>query len=148
MEKKISIVIKNDPQNVLAALDRFEKFAQENGLPEKTILASRLCLEEVLVNIVSYAFDNNQEHMIHVHAEVKDDQTLKIKIEDDGIDFNPLVMVPEPDIDTDIENRPVGGLGIHLVKSMMDQVTYERIGEKNILTMIKKLDDYRNSAVS
>lgn len=138
MKKYFSIKIENDPQAVLAALDGLEQFAKESGLLEKSIFAARLCLEEVLVNIVSYAFIDKKTHMIQVHAEVADDKRiLKIEIKDDGIAFNPLVMVPKPDLDSDIGNRPIGGLGIHLVKTMMNQVTYDRREGKNILTMIK-----------
>ncbi len=135
MKKQFLTKIENDPQAVITALDGFEKFAKKNGLLEKSIFAARLCLEEVLVNIVSYAFVDKKPHMIQVHAEVEVERTLKIKVEDDGIAFNPLVMVPKPDLDSDIENRPIGGIGIHLVKSMMNQVTYDRQKGKNILTM-------------
>ena len=89
----------------MRALDGFEQFAEDSGLLEKSIFTARLCLEEVLVNIESHAFNDEKEHMIQVHAEMEGERTIKIEVEDDGIAFNPLVMAPKPDIDTDIENR-------------------------------------------
>jgi serine/threonine-protein kinase RsbW len=93
----------------------------------------------VLVNIVSYAFSDEKAHLIRMAAGIENEHTLIIEIDDDGACFNPLEMVPEPDIESDIKDRPIGGLDIHLVKTMMDQVVYDRREGKNILIMEKNL---------
>ena len=67
------------------------------------------------------------------------DNELVVKVEDDGREFNPLEL-PEPDLEQKLEERPIGGLGIHLVRNLMDELDYKRTHNKNILTMKKKIN--------
>lgn len=97
-----------------------------------------LALEEVVTNVMLYAYDDGQEHTFTVSASA-DDSLLTFTIKDDGQPFDPLTDAPEADTTSAAEQREIGGLGIHLVRSLMDSVTYQRIDNHNILTLTKKL---------
>ncbi|HEX3026476.1 MAG TPA: ATP-binding protein [Clostridia bacterium] len=96
-----------------------------------------MSLDEILTNTVGYGFKDSEEHEIIVKF-VLYNKTLTIEIRDDGIPFNPLKQ-PEPDLSQNIEERPIGGLGIHLVRKMMDAVDYRREEGCNILTIKKHI---------
>ena len=98
-----------------------------------------LALEEVLVNVINYAYpqDQNPPGTIEVECSWDDRQILTIVVADQGAAFDPLNK-PDPDTTLSIEERDIGGLGIYLTKKMMDQVTYDRSRGKNKLTMVKK----------
>ena len=68
-----------------------------------------------------------------------DQDLLSIQVADDGVAFNPL-LAPEPDLDLAIDQRPVGGLGIHLMRTMMDDLEYKRVNGQNLLTVRKRVD--------
>jgi len=97
-----------------------------------------LSLEEVLVNVISYAYPNEEKGNIEVSCSWDSQQGLAIQIVDYGTVFDPLEK-PDPDTGLSLDEREIGGLGIFLTKKMMDKVTYERSQGKNILTMIKQI---------
>ena len=97
-----------------------------------------MALDDLLNNVVQYAFPNDQtEHQIIVDGEVRDGSVV-LTITDDGIPFNPLTAAP-PDLSLLLHEREIGGLGIHLVRSMFDEVLYRRDIGRNVLTIKKKL---------
>ena len=91
----------------------------------------------MLNNIVSYAFPDGGTHKISIHAEKSDDRIL-LTVEDDGVPFNPFAQ-EEVDTNMALEDRVVGGLGIHLIKNLMDEASYKRHRDHNVVTLIKKL---------
>jgi anti-sigma regulatory factor (Ser/Thr protein kinase) len=93
--------------------------------------------DELLGNIINYAYTDEQEHTIEVRVEFFGDR-LTVTIEDDGIPFNPLEK-DTPDTELPLEERKIGGLGIHLVRNMMDKVSYQRRITKNRLTLVKNI---------
>ena len=96
----------------------------------------RLCIEEVVENIVNYAYDGGKGWVeVGTHL---DGDTLTITLKDEGIPFNPLEK-EDPDITLSAEERQIGGLGIFLCKQMMDKLEYERTDNCNIFKMIKKV---------
>lgn len=97
----------------------------------------RLVLDELLTNVISYGYSDRDEHLIEVDLTLEDG-VLRVRIEDDGAPFNPL-HAPAPDTHCPTEDRHIGGLGIHLVTSLMDHVAYERAAEKNRLIMEKRI---------
>ena len=97
-----------------------------------------LALDELVTNVINYGYDDEDEHAIRLLVSW-DGETLRFVLEDDGKPFNPLD-IPPPDLDTPIEDRQVGGLGIHFVRQVMDSVTYRRDGARNVLTMARRLD--------
>lgn len=108
-----------------------ETIAEEVGLSSDKIFQMNLALEEVVVNVMSYAYPDQENAEFSVKAETGDNQ-IRFVIDDTGIPFDPTE-VEEPDTSLPIEERPVGGLGIMLVKQFMKDVTYERKGNHNLL---------------
>lgn len=97
----------------------------------------RLCIEEVVENIVSYAYEGGKG-WVEVGTQL-DGNILTITLKDEGIPFNPLER-QDPDITLSAEERQIGGLGIFLCKQMMDKLDYQRFEDCNILKMIKHLN--------
>jgi anti-sigma regulatory factor (Ser/Thr protein kinase) len=96
-----------------------------------------LAFEELLSNIVFYGYDDEAIHEIEILFSY-DDTKLSVTIKDDGKAFNPLELA-EPDTSLSIDDRKIGGLGIHLVRTMMDEVRYQREGEFNIFSFSKNI---------
>ena len=95
-----------------------------------------LALEEAVVNVIDYAYPEGTSGEVIIDAAVTD-TALTFTITDNGKPFDPTAR-PEVDIHAGVEDRPIGGLGIHLVRQIMDDVRYERRGEKNVLVLTKK----------
>ncbi|KUG29786.1 serine-protein kinase rsbw [hydrocarbon metagenome] len=127
--------------NQLPELDRLaeavEAFGERHGFPRKTVYQLRLVLDELLTNVISYGFSDNKDHEIEVEIRLAGSQ-LQFRIEDDAAPFDPL-RVDSPDLTTTVEDRAIGGLGIHLVRKLMDSVHYERRDDKNRLFLEKTI---------
>jgi len=91
-------------------------------------------LDEAVTNVIMYAYPHKKENIKIAIKKLKD--RVSIKIIDSGAPFNPLDH-PTPDVSVKIEDRLVGGLGIHLMRNMMDELNYHRIGDKNCFTLVK-----------
>jgi len=135
LEKNITIVNQVEQLEELAGI--LETVSEEWDIPMKVSLNLNLVLEELITNIIFYGYDDTNEHLIYIRLYKKDNE-IEIQIEDDGKEFNPL-LVAEPDIDESIENRKIGGLGIHFVRKIMDDMNYRRSDGKNILTLTKNI---------
>ena len=127
-------------QNKLSALDSanqaLTEFGRRHGLPESVLHDLNLVLGELLTNIISYGYTDSEEHEITMRLNVEPEE-IRVEVEDDGTPFNPLE-VPEVDTTKPLEERAVGGLGIHLVRKLMDSLEYERLDDRNFLTIKKK----------
>src|SRR5499426_1105685 len=126
--------------NKLVELRRFNQtlmeFGQHHGLAPTVVHDLNLALEEILTNIISYGYLDGQEHEIRVRLSARPGE-VKAEVEDDGQSFNPLA-APEPHTAKALEERTIGGLGIHLVRTLMDGLEYKRQADRNILTIRKK----------
>jgi anti-sigma regulatory factor (Ser/Thr protein kinase) len=114
---------------------KLESCGAEMALPQKCLLEINLGLDELFTNIISYGFEDDSEHQIKFSL-AKDKETLVVRVEDDGKPFNPL----EPacaELSDDIDAVDIGGLGIHLIKKMMDEIDYQRVRGKNKLVLKK-----------
>ena len=134
-------------QNLPLFLKEAIKFAKQIGLQKSSIMHIELVLEEIIVNIISYAYDKKQNGKIILEGCVIEDKILKLIVKDFGVPFN-LINAKDPDIELSIEERDTGGLGIFLVKHLMNDIKYERQDNKNILTLIKHIesgDKYGNN---
>jgi len=114
-----------------------EAFGAAHHLPDAVVFAVNLSLDEVVTNVICYAFSDAQEHPIRVRLSL-DEDVLRAEVTDEGRPFNPL-NVPAPDLDAPVEERRIGGLGMHIVREMMDDLEYRREGSKNVLTLGKRL---------
>jgi serine/threonine-protein kinase RsbW len=133
----MSVTLVNDRSEVERLGRLVEAFGEEQGLAADAIFAVNLALDEVVTNIIRYAHDDGRQHSILVRLALEQD-ALIAEVEDDGRAFNPLD-APVPDIGAGIEDRPIGGLGIHLVRSVMSAVEYRREDGRNVLTIRKRL---------
>jgi anti-sigma regulatory factor (Ser/Thr protein kinase) len=129
--------------NRLSELERLSEavtsFGEGHHLPEKTLYALNLALDEIVTNIISYGYDDQADHQINLRLSVGDGE-VTAEVEDDGKPFNPLE-APEPDVTKPIEERQVGGLGIHLTRKLMDRLEYERRQGKNRLLLWKRVTE-------
>lgn len=137
MQKIFSILLKNDQEEIIRLTKFIDKFGKENNITVDALYEINLALDEIITNIISYGFKDSLEHFISIEGTLQNN-SLEIKIEDDGFPFDPL-SAPEPDLDSTIDERQIGGLGIHLVKTLMQKISYKREKEKNILILIKVL---------
>ena len=113
-----------------------EEFGEQDNWPPDLVFKLNLVLEELGVNIVNYSGATSEIEI----SLASDDDTVTIEIADNGRPFNPLDDLDSPDIAAPLGERPIGGLGVHLVRSMMDELHYSREDGKNRLAMTKRKD--------
>lgn len=130
--------LRNETAELTRVREAVEELAIDAGLPSRITFALQLALEEALANVITYAYGDGDEHSIGLRLALRG-REIVAEIEDDGQPFNPLER-PPPDIEAPLEDRPVGGLGIHLVRTLMDDVAYERRGGKNVLVLRKSTE--------
>lgn len=120
------------------SLSRFTEFvrkgAREAGLPESRMGELDLLIEEILTNIARYAYPLSVPGIVTVTCSVPGPGELTVEVADQGIEFDPLTMDP-PDLTSDLAIRPVGGLGIFLLKTLAESLTYRREDGWNRLTL-------------
>ena len=131
------LLIHNDIQQIPQLADFVETIAAEKHLDHSLTLSLNLALEEAVTNVIMYAYPEGTDGLVDIEAIISE-HSLSFVVSDSGKAFDPTA---QPDADTSLsaENRQVGGLGIYLVRSIMDSVSYERSGGKNILTMTKNI---------
>ena len=111
-----------------------EDLGEQDDWPPDLIFKVNLVLDELSVNIVNYGGETSE---IEVCLDADADE-VRVEITDDGRPFDPLNDAMEPDLDAPLEDRAIGGLGIHLVREMMDELHYSREDGKNRLAMVKR----------
>jgi anti-sigma regulatory factor (Ser/Thr protein kinase) len=117
--------------------DALLSFARTHQLPPPAVQAIDLALEEHLTNVFNYGFEPGGHPQVVVRIE-QNPSGLTVEISDNGRPFNPLEH-PEPDVSLPLEERPIGGLGIHLIRKSVEQLSYRHEAGRNILTMCKRL---------
>ena len=137
---KYSFELKNDLSELEALCQHLNKFGRLTGLSEACIRDVNICLDELLTNIVSYGFEDDLEHIIRFTMDL-DNQVLTLSIEDEGVPFNPLEK-KDPEVPADLIDVRIGGLGIHIVRKLMDDIRYKRKQGKNKLTMKKSIQPF------
>ena len=95
-----------------------------------------ISLDELITNIVSYGYGDSEEHEIHVTLTVRNGSLVTV-LEDDSTAFDPFTSAPEPDLDASVEERRIGGLGVYFVKTLMDEAIYERLDNRNRITLVQ-----------
>jgi anti-sigma regulatory factor (Ser/Thr protein kinase) len=138
MNAEASYTIANRRADVAAFADVFEGFCVRHRVATVVLRAFQVAFDELLTNIVDYAHADDADHPIEVALRL-DGERLVAEVVDSGAPFDPLQDSATPDIELEIDDRPVGGLGIHLVRTLMDEVSYRRDGERNRLLLAKRL---------
>jgi len=133
-----SITLTNNVEEVPQLAQFVEEVCEVVEFDPATTMSINLAIEEAVVNVMNYAYPKNKKGNICIEAQANDVR-LKFTITDSGTPFDPTA---KEEVDTTLkaEERPIGGLGIHLVRQLMDSINYERIDGKNILTLRKKLN--------
>jgi anti-sigma regulatory factor (Ser/Thr protein kinase) len=130
--------------NNLSEIERLSKavaeFGKKNNLSSEVIYDVRLALEEVVSNIINYGFEDNYEHQISIEMNLQG-ETLTMKIKDDGKPFNPLE-VKSTNLEKPFDEREIGGMGIYIVRKLMDKILYKREEGNNVLQLTKYLADH------
>jgi anti-sigma regulatory factor (Ser/Thr protein kinase) len=129
------LALRNDLSEIPRLALAVERFGIDHRVAVETIDDINIALDELVTNVIRYAHTDGAMHEIAVVL-VLSDGRITVDIVDDGHPFDPLERAT-PDIDAPLEERPIGGLGIHFVRSLMDEVGYRRDGHKNVVRLAK-----------
>ena len=127
--------IGNSQAEIRNVLAQVEQFGAEHQLASEIVNDLNVALDEALGNIIAYGYESGARDEIVVRLSYVSG-AVNVEIEDGGQAFDPL-QVPPPDLTADLQDRKIGGLGIHFIRSLMNQVAYDRLDGKNRLRMVK-----------
>ena len=133
-----SIILHNDVQEVPVMTEFVEKTAEQAHLDPSTTMTLTLAIEEAVANIMKYAYPEGEVGSIEINATINEG-SLSFTIKDSGTPFDPT-QVKKADITLSAEDREIGGLGIHLIRNIMDTVEYHHTSNQNILTLTKNIE--------
>jgi sigma-B regulation protein RsbU (phosphoserine phosphatase) len=136
-DKVFSVVIGNTIAEMQKVVDLVEGFGAHHLLPQKLLNELNVCLDELINNTISYGYDDQDRHNIAVKLEFTGG-VLSAEICDDGRPFDPREAAPVI-FDENVQSPPIGGLGLHFIKSLMDDISYARIVQKNVVKIAKKV---------
>lgn len=131
------LILHNDIQQIPQLAEFVETIASEMHIDQGLAMSLNLALEEAVTNVILYAYPEGSDGLVDVEAIIRE-KSLDFVISDSGKPFDPTA-APDVDITLGVEERRIGGLGIFMVKSIMDSVSYERRDDKNILSMTKTI---------
>jgi len=139
MRPGFRVTIGTEPGGVARVAAACAEFAEVHALPEGVRRSLQVALDELLKNTIAYGFAGRQAGSGEVTVEVeRRADRVSVTLTDDGKPFDPFVTIA-PDTTLSVEVRRIGGLGIHLVRQMMDEVGYERRGDRNVVVLTKYL---------
>ena len=134
----MQIILKTKPEERRRLVRALEQFGRDNQVPAPALQAVDLALEEHLTNVIDHGYEDDAAHEIVIRF-VSEEDCLQVEVEDDGKPFNPLD-APRVHTSVPLEEKPMGGLGVHLMRQFMDELSYRRAAGKNILRMTKRLN--------
>lgn len=137
MAETLTIEVRNTTDAIAPASARAEAWLEAFDPSPKAMYLVPLAIEEIVTNCINYGYDDTDEHTIFITLSVAD-QTLTMTVVDDGHAFDPLAR-STPDLSVAVEDRQIGGLGIHMLKNLADGMAYERRDGTNCLTLTKRL---------
>lgn len=136
MEKKL--ILKNEISEISKLATFIDQVGEEMSLSPELIFNLNLVLEEAISNVILYAYPKEEHQEISLSVQKKDDSIIFV-LTDSGKEFDPT-LAPDADITLSAEERQIGGLGIFLIRQIMNTVEYQRINGQNVLTLAKQLD--------
>ncbi len=134
-EETLEISLVNDLKEIARVAEQIDEFCASQDLTSEVAYAVNLALDEILTNTISYGYADDEPHRIEIIVSLEA-EVLVIVIADDSAAFD-LSNAPTPDIGASLDERPLGGLGLFLVRQMMDSVEYRREEGRNIVTLKK-----------
>lgn len=129
----VSVALVNQRSEIGRLSGIIERFGDQHALAAGDVANINLVLDEIVINIIRHAYEDDSEHRIAVHLALERG-ILTIRVEDDGRRFDPLG-APTPNLNLPIAERPLGGLGIHIVRAIATGIAYRREADRNILTI-------------
>ena len=135
MTPQSSLILPNDVDTIPQLNEYIDCICEENGIDMEIAMSLNLAIEEAVVNVMSYAYPDGAQGEVKIESAVDSDQ-ITFVITDNGIPFDPTAK-EDVDVTLSAEERPIGGLGIHLIRQIMTHISYERKDGKNILTLSK-----------
>jgi len=135
MKNDYFIRIPNTLDGLTAGAAGMREFLGTVGVSAEVAFALDLAYEELVTNTIKYSYADSDPHDIDISVTV-DDDSVELEVCDDGQEFDPTIQAP-PDTSLPVEDRPIGGLGLHLIRNLTDAFTYRRSGKKNF-TRIRK----------
>ena len=139
MSSSCKVILENRLDETLHFVTTLTEFSRVGNLPDDVAFSIQLAIDELFTNIVSYGYEDESVHQIEINMAVSDSE-IRVDLIDDAKPFDPLHEAADPDLDASLDDRRIGGVGIHLVKTMMDDISYKYENERNHLTLIKKFD--------
>lgn len=137
MDEGLTLEVHNVREAIAPASQAAESWLlQINASPDALYLV-RLAIEELVLNCIKYGYDDNADHTILIKLSVTG-ELLTITVIDDGHPFDPLT-APPPDLSVDLLDRPIGGLGLHMLRELADHFSYRRCDNTNQLTLTKRM---------
>jgi len=133
----VEIVLRSDLSELNRLAEAVEEFGRQHALPDATMAQVGLALDELVTNVITYGYGIGASGTIQLRLAVADDW-LEAELIDEAPAFDPFT-APEPDLDAPLEERQVGGLGVHFVRTFLDHVDYVRDGKQNRVTLGKRL---------
>ena len=137
MRHRFQMSVSADPGGVREVNAAFAAFAQDVDLPEAVRRSFNVALDELLANVLSHGQAERAASSVTVEVEL-DEESVTVVLTDDGTPFDPFAR-DAPDTTLSVEERPIGGLGIHLVGKLMDKVSYQRRDDRNVVVLVKQL---------
>ena len=134
---KKQIILENRIDELVRLSAFIDALGEEWSIAPEVVFNLQLALEECATNVIMYAYPPEEQHTLQVTAELQEPDLI-FTIEDSGVPFDPTP-VAEADTSLSAEERPIGGLGIFLVRQLMDSVEYRRDGDRNLLTLRKQV---------
>lgn len=138
-ENVLEVALVNDLREIAGVAAKIDTFCEARELSPDVAYAVNLSIDEILTNTISYGYDDEEAHRIEIIVRVEAD-SLVVVITDDSAPFD-LSAESQADVESGLEDREIGGLGIFLVHQMMDKVEYERVDGRNVVTLTKSIAD-------
>jgi serine/threonine-protein kinase RsbW len=134
---QLTLELDADIESLATADKAVGDFAESMSWPDEATFKLKLVLEEILMNVISHGGDRSHKPHITLHLS-QQKELVSMEISDDGIAYDPLT-APPPNLESHLDDRPIGGLGVHLVRALMDSVSYRFVGGRNHLLVTKTL---------
>jgi len=135
--ESLTLEVRNSADAIAPASAKAEAWLEQHQPSPQALNLVLLAIEELVTNCIKYGYDDGGEHTITVVLSI-DGESLAVNVIDDGHPFDP-VTAPGPDVYLPVEDRSIGGLGLHLLRHLADHMTYERRDGTNRLTLTKSI---------
>jgi serine/threonine-protein kinase RsbW len=139
MSRTIELSLDVDVAEIPRAAEAVDAFCAENGLDPKIAFDVNLAIDELATNTISYGFDGLAAAKGRIRIVLKVDESgVELHLADNGAPYDPFTQAPPPVMDGDVEDRPIGGFGVHFVKCLMDEISYRRDGDWNHIVLRRR----------